>query len=252
MLTPADVLRLDVAAANARQQEIQANAAEQVSRSTLLVAIGRQADDPGVTFVEPPTPETAQTSEGDLAPLVAQAMGKRTEVQGADLSAEAARKSARSRTYELLPDVDLEAGYMHMTGQTFVKKDSAFIGLRAGWQIWDWGARWYQRRAARAQATAAGGSLPRDHRASGRGQRQHNRSARRSVGADPGSTQLRAGALRVRTRAHTLGTRAGRLTVRGHRNLFGWPGLASELQRSLPTDRQRLHHQVPERSHFLQ
>src|ERR1019366_2246809 len=71
-------------------------------------------------------------------------------------SAEAARKSARSRTYELLPDVDLEAGYMHMTGQTFVKKDSAFIGLRAGWQIWDWGARWYQRRAAHAQATAAG------------------------------------------------------------------------------------------------
>ncbi len=156
VLTPADVLRLDVAAANARQQEIQANAAEQVSRSTLLVAIGRQADDPGVTFVEPVTPETAQASEGDLAPLVARAMGKRTEVQGADLSAEAARKSARSRTYELLPDVDLEAGYMHMTGQTFVKKDSAFIGLRAGWQIWDWGARWYQRRAAHAQATAAG------------------------------------------------------------------------------------------------
>jgi len=109
-----------------------------------------------VTFVEPVTPETAQASEGDLAPLVARAMGKRTEVQGADLSAEAARKSARSRTYELLPDVDLEAGYMHMTGQTFVKKDSAFIGLRAGWQIWDWGARWYQRRAAHAQATAAG------------------------------------------------------------------------------------------------
>ena len=46
-----------------------------------------------------------------------------------------ASKSSRSRTYDLLPEVDVEAGYMHMTGQTFVKPDSAFIGLRAGWQI---------------------------------------------------------------------------------------------------------------------
>jgi outer membrane protein TolC len=63
--------------------------------------------------------------------------------------------SSRSRTYDLLPEIDLEAGYMHMTGQSFVKTDSAFIGLKAGWQIWDWGARWYQHRAAEAQAVAA-------------------------------------------------------------------------------------------------
>ena len=44
---------------------------------------------------------------------------------------------------------------MHMTGQAFVKPDSAFIGLRAGWQIWDWGARWFQHRAAESQAVAA-------------------------------------------------------------------------------------------------
>ena len=155
VLTPADVLRLDVAAANARQQEIQAAAAEQISRSTLLVAIGREPEDRAVAFVEPATPETAESTEGDLAPLVAKALHERSEIYSADLAAKAARTSSRSRTYDLLPEVDLEAGYMHMTGQTFVKTDSAFIGLRAGWQIWDWGARWYQHRAAESQVVAA-------------------------------------------------------------------------------------------------
>ena len=155
VLTPADVLRLDVAAANARQQEIQAAAAEQISRATLLVAIGRESEDPSVSFVEPATPERADASEGELPPLVVKALRERSEIRSAALTAEAASASSRSRTYDMLPEVDLEAGYMHMTGQTFVKPDSAFIGLRAGWQIWDWGARWYQHRAAASQAVAA-------------------------------------------------------------------------------------------------
>lgn len=155
VLTPADVLRLNVAAANARQQEIQAAAAEQVSRATLLIAIDREPEDQAVIFVEPVTPENADAAEGDLAPLVAKALHQRSEIHGATLAAEAASKSSRSRTYDLLPEIDLEAGYMHMTGQAFVKKDSAFIGLRAGWQIWDWGARWFQHRAAESQAVAA-------------------------------------------------------------------------------------------------
>jgi outer membrane protein TolC len=155
VLTPADVLRLNVAAANARQQEIQAAAAEQVSRATLLVAIGRESEDQAVSFVEPATPESADAAEGDLAPLVAKALHDRSEIHSATLAAKAANASSRSRTYDLLPDVDLEAGYMHMTGQAFVKTDSAFIGLKAGWQIWDWGARWFQHRAAESQAVAA-------------------------------------------------------------------------------------------------
>ena len=155
VLTPADVLRLNVAAANARQQEIQASAAEQVSRATLLVAIGCEPEDQAVSFVEPVTPENAEVAEGTLAPLVAKALNGRSEIHSTSLAAKAASASSRSRTYDLLPEIDLEAGYMHMTGQTFVKPDSAFIGLKAGWQIWDWGARWYQHRAAESQAAAA-------------------------------------------------------------------------------------------------
>jgi outer membrane protein TolC len=155
VLTPADVLRLDVAAANAKQQEIQASAAEQVSRASLLIALGREPQDTSVDFVEPATPESADGAESDLAPLVSKAIHQRSEIRGATLMAEAAGASSRARTYDLLPDVDLEAGYMHITGQEFAKKDAAFVGVKAGWQIWDWGARWYQHRAAEGQAVAA-------------------------------------------------------------------------------------------------
>jgi outer membrane protein TolC len=155
VLTPADVLRLDVAAANAKQQEIQAQASEEIARANLLVALGREPQDPSIDFVEPSTPETADAAQSELAPLVAKALHQRSEVRSAVLTAESARAGAQARTYDLLPDVDLEAGYMHMTGQSFVKTDSAFVGLKAGWQIWDWGARFYQHRAAASQAEAA-------------------------------------------------------------------------------------------------
>jgi outer membrane protein len=155
VLTPADVLRLDVAVANARQQEIQAQAAEQIARSSLLVALGREPQDTSLDFVEPATLDTADNVARDLAPLVAKATESRSEVHSARLAAAAAAAHARSRSYALLPDLDLEAGYMHSTGQTFVKSDSAFVGLRLNWQIWDWGARWYQRQQAEAQAEAA-------------------------------------------------------------------------------------------------
>ena len=155
VLTPADVLRLDVAVANARQQEIQAQAAEEVARASLLVALGREANDPSIDFVEPVTPETSEATAHDLSPLLAKALHQRSEIRSATLVAEAARAGAHARTYDLLPDVDLEAGYLHMTGQTFAKQDAAFVGIKAGWQIWDWGARWYQHRVAESQAEAA-------------------------------------------------------------------------------------------------
>jgi outer membrane protein TolC len=155
VLTLADVLRLEVAAANARQQEIQADAAEQVARAALLIDLGRDPQDASVEFVEPSTPETADPTEAKLADLVEHALGKRTEVQAALRQADSARLSSRARIFDLLPDVDFEAGYVHVNGQIFAPRDAGFLGVKAGWQVWDWGARWYQSRAAEHQANAA-------------------------------------------------------------------------------------------------
>ena len=154
VLTPADILRLEVAAANARQQEIQATAAEQTARASLLVAIGREPQDPAVVFVEPATPDQAGKNDA-LGTLVGKAVAQRAELYSASLLAKAADADSSSHGYRLLPDLDFEAGYLRMTGQTFVKTNSAFIGVKASWQVWDWGADWYQHRAAKARARAA-------------------------------------------------------------------------------------------------
>jgi len=159
VLTDTDVLRLQVAMANARQQEIQAAAAEQVARASVLTRIGRPPLDESVDFIEPTTAENVEPLSAELIALVESAKKKRSEIRGATSQAGAARATARARLAQLLPEVDLEAGYLNMQGQAFAQPTSAYIGIKAGWQVWDWGADYYQSQAARAQASAAEAQL---------------------------------------------------------------------------------------------
>lgn len=153
VVTRADVLRLETAAANARQQVIQAAAQEESERATLLVSIGERPDERAIDFADPALPEPTATP--DLGAALSAALARRPELESARLGELAARRSARARTFELLPEVNAEAAYLHVTGQAFSPKDSGFVGLKADWPIWEWGARWYARSAAVAQADAA-------------------------------------------------------------------------------------------------
>jgi outer membrane protein len=154
VLTNADLLRTQVAAANARQQEIQAQVQGEVARASLLAAIGRAPDDP-VEFVEPA--ELEQTNQPLPEPKNAQseALQKRPEIARVESEASAAHKQANSRLFELLPEVNLEAAYLNLQGQPFQPENSSFIGIRAEWNVFDWGADWYAHRSADAQASAA-------------------------------------------------------------------------------------------------
>lgn len=51
--------------------------------------------------------------------------------------------------------MNLEGGYLHVSGQIFAPVDSAFIGVKAEWLVWDWGAKYFGSRAAARQASAA-------------------------------------------------------------------------------------------------
>jgi outer membrane protein len=153
-LTHADLLRVKVAQANARQQGIAAKTQVTLSRARLLSAIGSDPNDAAVEFVEP-------TSLLDAAELAAPhasaavALARRPEVAQATLAAEAAQHQARARSYALLPEVDLEAAYLRVDGQVFAPKNSGFVGVKASWPIWEWGATANARNAAAAQAEAA-------------------------------------------------------------------------------------------------
>jgi outer membrane protein TolC len=150
--TNSDLLRVRVAQSNARQQGIEASTQMTVARANLLGVIGYPPSDASVAFAEPTSLLSGTEPDEKSA---ARAVDRRPEVKRAELQAEAAHHEERSHLYGLLPEVDLEAAYSRVDGQVFAPKDSAFVGVKAAWPIWEWGASYNARRAAAAQARAA-------------------------------------------------------------------------------------------------
>jgi outer membrane protein TolC len=159
VLTRADLLRLDVAAANARQQQIQAAAQQQVAKASLLSAMGLTLADGDVAFVEPQALEAVTATQLTEAEAQDRATRNRHESRAKLLSVESATHTADAKFYDLLPTVNLEAAYLNIQGQAFAEKNSAYVGVKASWNVWEWGASWYAYQAARADAQAAQSSV---------------------------------------------------------------------------------------------
>jgi outer membrane protein len=156
VLTQADVLRVQVSAANAKEQEIQAHGQGEVARANLLGRIGLPIQDRSVDFA-PPTQLLAQARaalpSGDAAERIA--LEQRPEVKQRNLEAESAHENERARMYALLPDIDAEGAFIRTDGSIFNPANAAFVGVKAQWAIWEWGASNYTRKAAEAQADSA-------------------------------------------------------------------------------------------------
>jgi len=156
VLTKADVLRVKVSQANAKQQEIQAHAQAEVARANLIGAIGVSLDDESVQFAEPATLlAEAKAPLPDAKTAQRTAAAQRPELQQRKSSAESAHHTAKARGFALLPDFDFEGGYLHFDGQTFNAKNSGYVGVKAQWAVWEWGASFYAHKAATAEADAA-------------------------------------------------------------------------------------------------
>jgi outer membrane protein len=156
VITNADLLRLEVAVANAHQQALQARSQAQVARATLFALVGLGAADAGVTLVEPQNLlRAARTPPARIEALLAGARARRPEVVERLHLIDAADRQARARAYTLLPDINAEAAYLRVDGQVFAPKNSAYVGLKAHWAIWEWGASEHLRHAAEADALAA-------------------------------------------------------------------------------------------------
>jgi len=156
--TNADVLRVEVAVANAKQQLIVARAQEEMTYSALLLAMGFTARDADIELVEPTALEGREPPQVSEVDAQTSAAAVRPEVERARLEQRAAEHQATARLFALLPEANLEAAYLHMTGQAFAPPESWYVGVKASWPVWEWGASWYQRQAAvrTAEAAAAG------------------------------------------------------------------------------------------------
>lgn len=156
VLTNADVLRVQVALANAQQQEIVARTQAEIARGGVLIACGFSPDDAGIELTEP-----TELIEAGHKPLPAyagaraQSLRLRPELVSGQNLAAAADRQRRARLFSLLPEVNLEAAYVRVDGQAFAPPDSVYVGVKAQWAIWEWGTTYYGYKAARAQAEAA-------------------------------------------------------------------------------------------------
>ena len=155
VLTEADVLRVEVAAANARQQAIQAHSQELVARAGLLALMGLSADDASVSFAEPKSLLESGQTRPEAAAAQNHALSGRPEILQTRLSLQAGEHQRRARLYSLLPEIDLEGAYLRSYGQIILPTNSLFIGLSAKWAIWEWGASYASYRASLAQERAA-------------------------------------------------------------------------------------------------
>jgi outer membrane protein TolC len=156
VITRADHLRVEVAAANARQQALSARTQGRAALARLMSAIGLPADGAGVEMVEP----RALLGEPAAAPgaferVWQSALSRRPELVQVEQQAEVQAHARGSRFWALFPEIGLEAAYLRADGQIFLPLNSGFIGVRASWAVWEWGASYYAYRAARAQAESA-------------------------------------------------------------------------------------------------
>src|ERR1700685_4353788 len=152
VLTTADLLRVQVAVANARQQELLAKSQEEIARANLLGAIGLPQEDTTTRFAEPSTLLVrARESPPKMADAQTQAMAQRPELKQKLLQVDALRQTEKARLFSLLPEVDAEASYLRTDGSIFNPKNAGFVGVKASWAIFEWGASWYARKAAADQ-----------------------------------------------------------------------------------------------------
>lgn len=158
VITQADLLRLQVAVANAHQQALQAEGQARASRAALFAAMGVRPDEgTKLTLIEPQKLLAAAraAAPASVDALLPTAHEKRPEVRQQAHLASSTALDAKARGYGLLPEVNLEAAYVRVDGQQFAPKNSEFVGVKADWNIWEWGATEHGRRAAKAQAAAA-------------------------------------------------------------------------------------------------
>ena len=107
-----------------------------------------------------------------LNDAVAQAEQARPELKAAHYTQTSAEHTRMASIFRILPEVDLEGAYMHVTGQKFAEVDSEFVGIKANWPIWEWGR--LLRAEGRVRAGGAGGDAGRRERTrSGRVQDPH-------------------------------------------------------------------------------
>lgn len=134
-----DVLRAQLAVANAQQRLIQMRSRVALEQARLAVLVGLPADTvidvQSLSDAEPPKPRDSMTMEQ------AEKAGEmqRIELTEVDKQMEQANHEVRAAWLKLTPQVNVVGAYIHNEGSLFSQTNSAYVGAVAAWDVWDWG-----------------------------------------------------------------------------------------------------------------
>jgi outer membrane protein len=155
-LTKADVLRFQVAAANAAQQVIQAQVQDETAKDQLLGLLGLGGEDPATIEFADPTEDLGRRPVPQATGAEQAAETHRPELISATRTADAAWHKKQSDYFKLLPDFNVAYSYYRLINvPSAFPTDINLFGLSASWNVWEWGASYYQARAASEQLEAA-------------------------------------------------------------------------------------------------
>jgi outer membrane protein len=132
-----DLLRAGLALASARQRAIQTHGEVVLERGQLAAVMGLSPDeeiDPVPFAGEPPLPDGATLEQAE-----GQALARRVELQALDHRIEQGRRAVSVARDKLFPVINLVGNYTNAQGSKFNLENSAYVGLLASWDVWDWG-----------------------------------------------------------------------------------------------------------------
>ena len=159
VVSQSDVLRADVAVANAKQRVIQLRGQISIAQAQLATLMGMPADtmiEAQAVSGEPPPRDAMTVEEAER-----KAVAGRVELTELDRRIEQAGKAVSLARAKLIPQVNVVGAYIHNEGSLFAQLNAGYVGAVASWDVWDWGtnystigeakARVHQVMAARAK-----------------------------------------------------------------------------------------------------
>lgn len=148
-----DLLKLELALAEAEAAQIRADAGVRLAGSALAVLIGEPTATPlraSQEFADPP-PEVTLS----LKSCLSRAIDRRPDLRVAQTRVEQARTAHDIALWNFAPQLSAVATYQNIQGQTFFPKNSFFFGGVLKWNVWNWGQTYYAADKAGQQVSAA-------------------------------------------------------------------------------------------------
>lgn len=141
-----DVLRAEVALAKVQEGIEQVKTAIEVTTAGVNVMLGRGMDEAFLPV--DPTSDPPPPLEMTIEEALQRAYSRRAEMREIADRVEMARAGRLAAIGAMLPTVAGVFNWTRQWGNEFQRKTSYFVGATLQWNFWEWGAQYYQVRAA--------------------------------------------------------------------------------------------------------